>query len=493
MPFQSEIRDSEINALIEKVSRENYFKYLKSINFYKLRMLENQRITFDFPVTALIGTNGGGKTTVLGAAGSIYRDIKPNQFFAKSGKLDEGMANWKAEYTLIDKTIRQNDTLRRSATYKNYRWNRDSLFRECVFFGVARTVPANERIELRKCASPSFEIEPNSIIDLQDIVKDAAKCILGKDVSNFNTVQIDKKGKVTLLAGEVNGIRYSEFHFGAGESSIIRMVMAMESIEDYSLILIEEIENGLHPVATIRLVEYLISLATRKKTQIIFTTHSNDALAPLPHCAIWACIDGNLVQGKLSVHSIRTITGQVEKRLAIFVEDEFAQSWIHMLLRSTSNISLDSIEIHPMYGDGTAVQMNDYHNADPSRTFDSICILDGDSKQEESEENNVFRLPGESPESYIYDKVLDKISECKGKLAVSLHLDFGEQNSIEQIVKDTRLTNRDPHLLYSQVAEKIGFLPEESVRNAFIYNWIQLYKSEVNEIIEKIKSFLPKE
>src|SRR6266566_2352116 len=52
----------------------------------------------DSDIIALIGPNGGGKTTVLGAAGIIYRSVKPRLFFAKSGKYDQSMQNWSVEY-----------------------------------------------------------------------------------------------------------------------------------------------------------------------------------------------------------------------------------------------------------------------------------------------------------------------------------------------------------------------------------------------------------
>src|SRR5690606_10376122 len=122
------------------------------------------------------------------------------------------------------------------------------------------------------------------------------------------------------------------FHFGAGESSIIRMVVSLETTPENSLVLIEEIENGLHPVATIRLVEYLIELAERRKIQVIFTTHSNDALSPLPDKAIWAAVNGNVYQGKLDIASLRAISGQVESQAVIFCEDHFAEKWIHEIL-----------------------------------------------------------------------------------------------------------------------------------------------------------------
>lgn len=89
--YRSEIRPSSVSNLLDKVQGRNYGRYLRKMVLTKVRGLENALISFDFPVTALIGPNGGGKTTVLGAAGCAYRDIKPRQFFARSGNLDESM------------------------------------------------------------------------------------------------------------------------------------------------------------------------------------------------------------------------------------------------------------------------------------------------------------------------------------------------------------------------------------------------------------------
>ena len=84
------------------------------------------------------------------------------------------------------------------------------------------------------------------------------------------------------------------------------MIAEMENSEDNSLILIEEIENGLHPIAVRRVVEYLIDIAKRKNLQIIFTTHSDYALEPLPGEAIWSCVQGRLQQGKLSIETLQS-------------------------------------------------------------------------------------------------------------------------------------------------------------------------------------------
>jgi len=488
------IRDSQITELLEKVALHKYGKYLLKIQISKLRSFEEQSLTFDFPVTALVGPNGGGKTTVLGAAACAYKEIKPAQFFAKNGRLDESMQHWKFEYEAIDKKIRPNDTIRRTAKFTNYKWSRDGLNREVVVFGVSRTVPATEIPKFKKYISSHFSVRPDYISQLETNVAKSVASILDKDVSNFSFIKMTPRGDVTLLAGQTQaGDSYSEFHFGAGESSVIRMVVKLEDVPENSFVLIEEIENGLHPLATIRMVEYLIELAERKKVQVLFTTHSNDALIPLPDKAIWAAVNGNLFQGKLDIKSLRVISGEVEPRLAIFVEDNFAKLWLEAILRTVINISLDCINVYGMEGDGTAVNVHNYHNLNPAIKQPSICFIDGDSRQQEDSERKIFRLPGMSPELYIFEKILEIIDNVIGELTVVLLRPYEEQHKIKEILLSTKHTNRDPHIIFGQIGKSLGFISEIRVMEAFATIWSRSYASEVDAILEPILPLLPKE
>jgi predicted ATPase len=490
---KGEIRESVIRALLDKVAKRKYGKYLLRVKMLKLRGFEERTVSFDFPVTALVGPNGGGKTTILGAAAIAYEAVKPRQFFAKSGKFDESMLNWKAEYDLIDRDVNKDDSFKRTASFSSQKWSRGAEKRDVAIFGVARTVPANERKELQRCATNTFTVEDSNVDSLQQSVVSAVGRILGKDVSKYTHIRVDQSGRVSLLAGATEqGTSYSEFHFGAGESSVIRMVMKIESLGDNSLIVIEEIENGLHPIATIRMVEYLIELAQRKSAQAIFTTHSNDALKPLPPDGIWAAVGGHVYQGKLDIAALRAISGQIEAQLALFCEDGFAREWLRAVLRSHKNIAPEGVEIHELLGDGTAVKINKNHNADPSAKFPSACFIDGDSQQSESVENRVFRLPGAAPEAYIFDSVLAKAASHGGILAVRLLQPYEAADEVVAKLKNIRLTNHDPHVLFSQIGQALGLIPESTVRDAFLATWAQAYPEHAAAILAPIETLLPK-
>ena len=148
---KSEIRDSVIRELLDKSRKNNYKQYLRSIRLEKIRKFNGEQITFDFPVTALIGPNGGGKSTVIGAALSTYKTGKPSTIFKKSLIGDDSMQNWSIEYEVIDRAINKSGSFRFNIVYQNNRWLRSQeIEREVRFLSINRTVPISE--------SPLFSI-----------------------------------------------------------------------------------------------------------------------------------------------------------------------------------------------------------------------------------------------------------------------------------------------------------------------------------------------
>lgn len=488
MSYRSEVRHSDINDLLKKVKDQDYGKYLHSVRLEHVRAFRGEFVRFDFPVTALIGTNGGGKSTILGSAAIAYKSIKPGQFFPKSSLGDDSMANWEIRYEIIDKEVNKRSGIQRSSKFKNLKWARESAVdRQCLFFGIERTVPAGEKTQFKKIASSKYKFKGKREY-LSDSVVKYVEMVLGKPVAKFKIAALDNH-RIFLIGGD-GSIEYSEFHFGAGEASVIRMIKAIEDAEKNSLVLIEEIENGLHPIATRRMVEYLIDAAKRKSIQAIFTTHSDYALDPLPSDGIWSSVDGKVQQGHLSIETLRAISGRIERRLAIFVEDEFAKLIVASAARRALGGRMEEIGIYPIGGDGSAVKTHLSHRDNPAITVPSICILDGDSQQADDPNKGIFRLPGGMPEQLVFSYVADNIEALAAKLAVSCHLDIGRQKFVADEVKRLRLVNKDRHLIFSQLGEAFDFTSEAIVSGAFISLWVQNHPDEVSRIGNAIQAVL---
>ena len=485
---RSEIRDSIKISLLDKVRKHDYGSYLLRVDINKIRGFYGETITFDFPVTALIGPNGSGKSSVLGAAACAYKTIKPGVFFPKSAIGDNSMSGWRAEYEAIDKGLNNRQSIRRNSNFKSAKWVRsDVLDRPTIFFGIERTVPAGEKTKYKKLMRSTYHYK-GSINTIDSSVAKQVEHVLGKDVHNFRVANINDNDN--FFVGHNNGADYSEFHFGAGESSIIRMIKDIEAAPDNSLILIEEIENGLHPIATKRMVEYLIDVAQRKGIQSIFTTHSDYALAPLPNEAIWACINGKLRQGKLSVEALRAVSGRVDKEVAIFVEDIFAKKWVDAILREKLGELYNQVEVYAVAGDGNAVNTHESHRKNPSISFKSLCIIDGDSRQIENTENGIYRLPGKQPELAVYEDMLSHLDEQIALLTVSCQRSPESQGDVRKKIENIIKTNRDPHLLFNQVGIEIGFVSEDIIRGAFLSLWIRNNKQYCDKLAADIISVI---
>lgn len=487
-PYQSEIRDSTIRRLVLKVKEQDYGQYLRKIRLNKVRAFEGEAVDLDFPVTALIGTNGGGKSTILGAGAIAHKSIRPALFFPKSSIGDESMANWSIGYEIIDKEKNPTQTVLRSARFKNSKWARDDLIdRPVLYFGIQRTVPAGERREFKKFATFNYSFSGKRI-ELTGTVQEQVAKILGKDVSKFTKADVSVNH--TLYVGSDGNISYSEFHFGAGESSVIRMVSAIEAAPVNALVLIEEIENGLHPVAVRRMVEYLMDVAERRSIQSIYTTHSEDALAPLPSEAIWSSIDGKVRQGRISIEALRAITGRIDERMAIFVEDNFAKEWVESIVRTALPQHADEIGVYAVSGDGQAHSIHHSQRINPavSRDKKSLCVLDGNSTKAEDLDSGVLKLPGDVPEAEIFDYVKANIDTLSMKLAIALHLPAEKDAKVKEVVVGVSLTNRDPHLLFNQVGQQLGFIPSNIVSSAFIALWVAGNEDAANRVADFIQS-----
>lgn len=485
----SEIRKSEIDSLGERVQKQNYKKYLRRVILRKVRGFEEKEVRFDFPVTALIGPNGGGKTTILGAAALAYRPVEPSRFFAKAGKEDGSMVKWSMEHGVIDKDIDTSSEIRRSVNFPSSKWNRKPFDREVLVFGVTRTVPATERSELKIARGNQFQALSRENLSPQVI--EAAQSILGKPVDGYSELEVSSRATLYAAKDKATASSYTEFHFGAGQASIIRIVSKVEMSDDQSLILIEEIENGLHPVAVRRLVDYLIKTAIRKKSQVIFTTHSSEAIAALPPKAIWAAFDGEIMQGTLNIDALRSVSGAVPTQLVLFGEDAFSERLLSAALRYFG-ADLSGITIHGLGGAEQAAKIQKTRLKDPTAKVRSYTYLDGDKTELQDDESGIFLLPGDTdPEAHVYDTVLKNIDKEVAKLTAALTLPLTDQERVKKVVREIALTNHDCHVIFRQVGEELDLLSETTVMDAFLSIWAQLNRGEIDDLFAPISSQIP--
>lgn len=483
------ISPSNISQLEDRVKSNSYGKYLKALIMQNVRSFKQQRIEFHFPVTAIIGTNGGGKSTILGAAALAFKSIKPGDFFPKSNIGDNSMMDWRIDYELIDQAIKPKTIIQKNARFVSAKWRRDNAAERVVtVIPIQRTVPAGEQTKFRHFIGLTKNLEVDSVSIPAEVSKHVGH-IIGKDASNYKRVNLRGDTNKSILVGLKEGNDYSQFHFGAGEASIIEMVLKIENSSENSLILIEEIENGLHPIATRRMVEYLIEVARRKRCQIIFTTHSEYALESLPPSAIWACVDGTAYQGKLSIESLRAITGNISKDKIVFVEDDFAKDLVDCAIRHYDNELLHQIEIHKAGGYPHIISVLKYHQSNPSIKSRAVAIVDGDVNQASFPQNGIFCLPDGNPEQIVFSYIRENSVILASRIQQRCHCPTIEQDKLIRMIEETYFESTDPHLLYKILGEKMNFTSEIVIRRAFCSMYVEENNEEIAELVKMVKEF----
>ncbi|MES2743487.1 MAG: AAA family ATPase [Pseudomonadota bacterium] len=462
---------NEVQKEIERVRGNKYTQFIKRVRLRNVRGFVDEFVEFKTPVTALVGTNGGGKSTILGAAALAYTNTRPGQFFPKAFVGDESMSSWSVEIELVDKSISADRTITRTAKFSQSQWRRGEFQRRPIeYVEIQRTVPAGEVSRFRKFLAGN--IDDFDTIPLGENTIKYASAVLDKNIQNYRIVKHKENDAVRMYTGSTNDqIGYSQFHFGAGEASVIETIDRIESAPDNALILIEEVENGLHPVAVRLFVQYLQDSARRKKLQIIFTTHSQEAVNELPPEAVWAAINKRTWNGKLSIDSLRAITGEVQNSRAIYVEDEFVKEWVENSVGRYGKGLAETTVVFAAGGYPNLVKVSQFHNENPMLKIPSIAFVDGDIYDPSEPQKlppHAYFLGEGYPEAIVFDYIYQNRKEIISQIRQRCFLSQFSEQRILDALESTRNSACDCHVVFTNLSERLDFVSAIYIRAGMI-------------------------
>ena len=198
-----------------------------------------------------------------------------------------------------------------------------------------------------------------------------------------------------------NGVAYSGFHQGAGETTIAELLEA--DVPKYSLLLIDEVESSLHPRAQRRLIRDLAEKCRVLELQIILTTHSPYILEELPSEAR-ACIlqtggKREIVYGVSPSFAMSKMDDIAHYECDIYVEDDRAKHMVIEILVAHDRELVSRCQLVP-YG-AASVGQSLGQMAERNRFPRPSCVfLDGDR----GPAPGCKVLPGEdAPERVVFE------------------------------------------------------------------------------------------
>ncbi len=252
------------------------------IEIKNLRGWTGQRFELRFPIMAVVGENGAGKSTVLQCAASVYRNdpVLPKDRYASDFFPD---TFWE---TITDAEI--NYAIRRGGSppkvdsirkpTNRWRGNPERVRRHVEYIDLSRIQPVPARVGYTRLANPMVKETAATEFDEGRLRRYSE--IMGRryQLAKMATTDIDNRRAVPVVGQQ--DATYSGFHQGAGETTVAELIKT--DIPRYSLVLIDEIESSLHPRVQRRLIRDLADLCRDRELQIILTTHSPFVLEELP-------------------------------------------------------------------------------------------------------------------------------------------------------------------------------------------------------------------
>lgn len=346
-------------------AEESFVRFVESIEVENFRRLKNLTLEFRHPITAICGQNRIGKTSILLLLACSHEDFlrldssKPEPTWRHH--------NWKDVLAFTNYETERNDYIyrlkwrvgvkrhegegKRLATSKAWsglgkraadRINAKIRGREVRLIDLERILPARSF-----SASLLRKVAQGEVVDLSDDISRAFCYVL--------EAPFDEHFKISEVAGHVNkrcylisdkAHAYSSFNAASGEESLINLLRDVIEAPRESLILIDELEAGLHPSVQRRVADVLSMVAWLHKKQFVITTHSAtliDAFPPVSRQFIEMGEAGFRVIRQIAPETAMSKMDSIGHPLVhLYCEDDLAQFLVKKVL-------LEITRIHPYF------------------------------------------------------------------------------------------------------------------------------------------------
>ena len=421
---------------------------LAEVRIRNLRGIRDLRVPFDYPVCVLAGPNGCGKSTVLFACACAYRvpgrgprafvpsTLFPNFVNREQPEFSDATLRTEIEFHYLHHGERVSMLWRRGKS-----WGRSYL-------GRKGGIQPERDVYLRTLANLTNPSEVRSILQLAR--KQFQTNTLSTEMLIFaHRILPWRYHNLSVLRGrsandllfatldDAANTGYSEFHMSSGERTILRISKDISLLHN-GLVLIDEVDTGLHPYTQQQTMLELQRSALRNNLQIIVASHSPVILDSVPPRAR-IFLERDETAGQVRRAPLyrdifqKALYGQSRDQLSVLCEDEVAEGVIRGVL-DVLNVKLGLRHEDVIIGRDTG--RNEF--AGHVRTLgkfgklkDFILVLDGDSRslertlqaiaEEYGHHVQPLFLPGDAaPEQWIWDTIGQRRDDYASRLGLTV-------------------------------------------------------------------------
>ena len=387
-----------------------------------IRSITPVEISFEYPITAIVGENGAGKSTILALVACAFHN---NTVFFPQNRIRTNVKKSRKYYTYGDfftfspnengisginicvdylsKDGRKSDVRKKKPSGK---WNDFNTRpkRAVAYLGINRIVPPSESNPHRHYCRNFINQDFNQEQLLQ--LKESMTTIIGR---NYSEIELKSYNSYRLFEAKRNGLIYTGFNMGAGENAILGLILEILSAGPGALIVVDEIELGLHTQAQVNLIEELKRLCRKYKCQIICSTHSKDILNCLPPAGrlfIKRSDSRTDIIPKISPdYAFSKLSGTSSEELNIFVEDEVGKAFLENIL---PQFIRERVKIIPIGSDQAVLKHMAVHYREGDNSF--MAFLDGDKRNQKTDAIETIKKHLETRLNLSESKFVDLMS-----------------------------------------------------------------------------------
>lgn len=323
---------------------------LSEFEIEKLKGVSDCKVVFSpHAVTAIMGINGSGKSTILHALACCFKPIgvtsKPynrfSDFFTPHthSTWTDSKFSLTHEFSIFDNDTGASKIEKTTTDYaKNKRWTpiyERRPERESTYVGLQELATLSDNRGAGRYANYTSQKHPHE--NLETIIKKLSY-IIGRD---YTDIKLCKTKSKEFLGLEYNGVVYSEHTMGAGEKRVLEILLELyaKKLANGGLLLIDELDVLLHESAFCRLVDTLIEASKQNKNEVVFTTHRETIEKfrdKINITGVWNTGSKVITLPHVDPRIITQLTNKNKPLMTIMVEDNLAATVVEKIIENLS-------------------------------------------------------------------------------------------------------------------------------------------------------------
>ncbi|WMW25375.1 AAA family ATPase [Methanolobus sediminis] len=400
--FNDNIRHS-----LQKWNKKKY--PLKEVYIENIFNWKKTSIIFNSPVTVITGKNGSGKSTLINALKLLYNLQNERDEFGILSNIED--------YQIILENQNDEKIVVKNKKIEHMGFNLPHLIdlsfnaKNHNFFKNSSGVDMNIYLDTLE-QYDSIAIYPANLLIMRELI--------GKQIVSAQKIIDEENPEIEYYHIELNdGTTYDSYTMGSGEFFVNQLLWSFEKLPSNSIVLIEEMENYLHPGVQKKLIEILYEIAVRKEIQFLLTSHSptiieyidekSRTLVKTNSESIVNCINN------CTEWVAKDILGEDNEVVEVLVEDQKALDLVKAIISKKNAQMLKQLSFKICGGESSIVKYITLTTKLTIISSRTIGVLDGDISF--TKIISSFKVPGSEPPELLiiryaeqnYNRIAEKL------------------------------------------------------------------------------------